>query len=116
MQPDLSVCKCTRQQQQQQQSSERGSEQRQEAKAGIIQPFKARVKEFLGEGAKTLTQVGAHLRAQPGWKEALERARLTGPGGVKNAIQLLGDFTVQGARGQNTVALKRYRLRGKTRA
>ncbi len=94
----------------------RGSEQRQAAKADIMQPFKASLRGFLGDGTKTLTQAGRHLKAQPGFEDALARARLNRPGGVKQAIQMLGDFTVQGARGQNTVALKRYRLRAKTRA
>jgi hypothetical protein len=93
-----------------------GSQQRDVVKKQIMAPFEARLKAFVGEGKKTVKQIGEHMKASAGFTNALSQARLNKPGGIKEFVKMFEDFKVSEGLGQATVTRKRFRRVGKTPA
>ena len=68
----------------------RGSQQRDEAKRNIMEPFRNNLKDFVKEGPKTLTQVSAFLKSKPGFQDCCSKARLNRPGGDERIYKSYG--------------------------
>ena len=93
-----------------------GSEQRSAAKKNIMAPFEARLRAFVGEGSKTVRDIGIHMKAGPGFTNALSQARMDGPGGIKAFVKMFPDvFKVTEGMGQAVVTRKRFRRTEKSR-
>lgn len=92
-----------------------GSQARDANKKQVMAPFEARLKNFIGNGRKTVKQIGEHMKEQTAFTNALSQARMNKPGGIKEFVKMF-DFKVSEGLGQATVTRKRFRMVGKTRA
>ena len=92
-----------------------GSQQRDANKKQIMAPFETRLKNFVGEGSKSVKQIGEHMKEQGAFTNALSQARMNKLGGIKEFIKMFY-FKVSEGLGQATVTRKRFRMVGKTRA
>ena len=78
-------------------------------------PFEARLKAFIGEGRKTVKQIGEHMKAGVGFENALSKARMNKPGGIKAFVKMFSDFKVTEGMGQAMVTRRRFRRTQKNR-
>ena len=78
-------------------------------------PFEARLKNFVGDGSKTVKQIGVHMKAGVGFENALSKARMNKPGGIKAFVKMFSDFKVTEGMGQAVVTRKRFRRAQKSR-
>ena len=92
-----------------------GSQQRDANKSAIMAPFEARLKAFIGEGRKTVKQIGEHMKAGVGFENALSKARMNKPGGIKEFVKMFSDFKVAEGMGQAMVTRRRLRRTQKSR-
>ena len=92
-----------------------GSEQRSAAKKNIMAPFEARLKAFVGDGRKTVKDIGVHMKAGVGFENALSQARMNKPGGIKEFVKMFADLNVTEGLGQAVVTRKRFRRTEKSR-
>ena len=64
----------------------------------------------------TVRQIGEHMKAGVGFENALSKARMNKPGGIKAFIKMFSDFKVTEGMGQAMVTRKRFRRAQKSRA
>ena len=71
----------------------------------------------MGDGKKSVKQIGEHMKGQVAFVNALSQARMNKPGGIKEFVKMFGEeFHVSEGLGMATVSRKRFRKMGKTRA
>ena len=81
----------------------------------MLAPFENRLKTFIGDGRKTVRDIGIHMKAGVGFENALSQARMNTPGGIKEFVKMFPDFKVTEGMGQAVVTRKRFRRTGKSR-
>ena len=78
-------------------------------------PFEARLKAFVGDGRKTVKDIGVHMKAGVGFENALSQARMNKPGGIKEFVKMFEEFKVTEGMGQAMLTRKRFRRAQKSR-
>lgn len=91
----------------------KGSAARDQNTKSELQPFEARLKAFLGNGSRTLTETSVYLKSLDGWEQALTKRRLNRHGGTAAALRLMSGFKIEGPAYNSKVSVVRRRIVGK---
>ena len=91
----------------------RGSQARDKKRREELEKYRRPLRNFLGTESKGLKAVRAFLNELDGFEQSLSDIRLSRPGGLRQAIQLMGpEFQISDG-GRNVKVRPTARLRGK---